>query len=116
MAAIPEVSITPSITVSIPRSVSLAVSLISPPAALIRIYFKIGIVVFTGTARDTMPIPLVRDCLEQVIFIKYVSFFFMHNNFDNKKMRDPHHHYYIILVIIVIMAVHKWTTAFIILN
>ena len=71
IAAIPAVSILPSTTVSIPRSESLAVKVIFPPDALISMNFCIGMVVLTGTAPETILIPLSTACLEAVIFIRY---------------------------------------------
>ena len=56
-AIIPLSSISPSIFVSIPSSISLAVNLISPAEASIKIHSKIAMVVLVGTALETMFTP-----------------------------------------------------------
>ena len=53
-AIIPFSKMSPSIIVSIPSSMSLAVNLISPLEASIKIHSKIGMVVFAGTALLTI--------------------------------------------------------------
>ena len=53
-AIIPFSTISPSMIVSIPSSISLAVNLISPLEASIKIHSKIGMVVLPGTALLTI--------------------------------------------------------------
>ena len=56
-AIMPRSTISPSITVSMPSSISFAVSLISFADASIRMQLRIGMVVRDGTALDTMLTP-----------------------------------------------------------
>ena len=53
-AIIPFSTTSPSMTVSIPISISLAVSLICPCVASIRIHSRIDMVVLLGTALETI--------------------------------------------------------------
>ena len=69
-AKIPLSMISPSIDVSIPSSISLAVSLMTSVDASIKIHSRIGIVVFDGTALETILTPFARFCFVHMIFIK----------------------------------------------
>jgi len=60
--------------VSIPSSISFAVSLISPFVASIRIHSSIDIVVLLGTALETVLTPFKRFDLEQIIFMCITPF------------------------------------------
>ena len=64
----------PSIIVSIPNSISLAVNLIISVVASIRIHSRIGIVVLEGTAFDTMLTPFARFDFVQMIFMCITPF------------------------------------------
>ena len=68
-AIIPFSMICPSIVVSIPSSMSLAVSLISPLVASTKIHSRIDIVVLLGTALDTICTPFKRFAFEQTNFM-----------------------------------------------
>ena len=68
-AMIPFSSIVPSITVSIPSSISFAVNLISFEEASIKMHSNIAIVVLVGTAFDTVLTPYNKFDLEQINFI-----------------------------------------------
>ena len=59
----------PSIYVSIPSSISLAVNLISPPSARMRMHSRTGMVVLAGTALITILIFFSSSLFEQMIFI-----------------------------------------------
>ena len=78
MATIPGSSISPSITVSIPNSVLFAVSFIPYPVASTRIHSSIAIVVFVGTAFDTVLTPFNNSDLEQVNFIMCINLLSAH--------------------------------------
>ena len=60
-AMIPLSSIVPSMIVSIPISISLAVNLISFVEASIKIHSKIAMVVLVGTAFETMFTPFASS-------------------------------------------------------
>ena len=68
-AITPRSAISPSIFVSIPSSISFAVSLISFAEASIRIHSKIAMVVLVGTAFETILTPCNRLDLEQINFM-----------------------------------------------
>ena len=68
-AMMPFSMISPSITVSMPSSISLAVSLITPLEASTRMHSRIDMVVLLGTAFDTICNPLKRFDLEHTNFI-----------------------------------------------
>ena len=69
MAIKPFSIMSPSIIVSIPSSISFAVNLIISVVASIRIHSSIGIVVFEGTALETMLTPLTKFDFVQIIFM-----------------------------------------------
>ena len=73
-AILPFSRISPSTFVSMPSSISLAVSLISSVEASIRMHSKIGIVVFDGTALRTILIPFKRAVFWNVSFIVVDNF------------------------------------------
>ena len=73
-AIIPFSKISPSIIVSIPSSISFAVSLISPFDASIRIHSSIDIVVLLGTALETVFTPFKRFVFEHMIFMCITPF------------------------------------------
>ena len=80
-AIMPLSMISPSMIVSIPISISLAVSLISPAEASIRIHSRIAMVVLVGTALETMFTPFKRFAFEQIIFMFEIgSFLLLHKN------------------------------------
>ena len=68
-AIIPLSSIVPSMMVSIPSYISLAISLISFADASISIHSRIAIVVRVGTAFDTILTPFSKFAFEQISFI-----------------------------------------------
>jgi len=70
--------------VSIPSSISFAVSLISPFEASIRIHSRIDIVVLLGTALETVLTPFKRLDFEHMIFMCITPFAVFHagNDFD----------------------------------
>ena len=70
-AMMPLSAISPSMVVSIPSSISLAVRVITPLVASIRIHSRIDMVVLLGTALDTICTPPSRLDLEQISFISY---------------------------------------------
>ena len=69
-AITPLSSTTPSIRVSIPSSISLAINLISFVDASIRIHSRIAIVVRVGTAFDTMLTPRNKFPFETISFMR----------------------------------------------
>ena len=73
-AMMPFSAISPSIMVSIPSSISFAVSLISPFDASIRIHSSIDIVVLLGTAFETVFTPFKRFDFEHMIFMCITPF------------------------------------------
>ena len=62
-------STSPSMVVSIPRSISLAVNLMTPEVVSISMHSRIGIVVLAGTAFNTVFTPVSNADLLQMIFI-----------------------------------------------
>ena len=77
-AIIPFSMISPSMTVSIPSSISLAVSLISPVLVSTRIHSRIDIVVLLGTALETVCTPFKRLDFEHTIFIMCIGSFLVY--------------------------------------
>ena len=73
-AIFPFSRIFPSTFVSIPSSISLAVSLISSEDASIKMHSKIGMVVLDGTAFKTMLIPLSNESFLNVSFMAVDNF------------------------------------------
>ena len=71
---IPFSTISPSIIVSIPNSISFAVSFICPLVASIRIHSNIDIVVLLGTAFETILTPLRRFDFEHINFMCITPF------------------------------------------
>ena len=78
MATIPFSAIVPSTFVSIPSSISLAVNLISPSVASIRMHSRIDIVVFDDTAFITILIPVIKSDFLQTSFI--INLLYRKNN------------------------------------
>ena len=68
-AIIPRSTMSPSIDVSMPSSISFAVSFTTSVVASIRIHSRIGMVVLDGTAFETMLTPFTRFDFVQIIFI-----------------------------------------------
>ena len=62
-------TMSPSIDVSMPSSISFAVSFTTSVVASIRIHSRIGMVVLDGTAFETMLTPFTRFDFVQIIFI-----------------------------------------------
>ena len=77
-AMIPLSSIVPSIFVSIPSSISLAINFISFVEASIRMHSNIAIVVLVGTALETILTPRNKFDFEQIIFILENSFLYVY--------------------------------------
>ena len=73
-AIIPFSIISPSMIVSIPSSVSLAVSVICPFVVFIRIHSRMDMVVLLGTALETILTPFNRFNLEHIIFMWITPF------------------------------------------
>ena len=73
-AITPLSSMVPSIFVSIPSSISLAINLISLAEASIKIHSRIAIVVLVGTAFETILTPRSKFDFEQINFILKNSF------------------------------------------
>ena len=69
IAMLPASAISPCTVVSIPSSISLAVNLIIPSVASIRIHSNIDIVVFDETAFITMLIPVIKSDFLQINFM-----------------------------------------------
>ena len=78
MAILPASIISPSTLVSIPNSISLAVNLISPSVASIRMHSRIDIVVFDDTAFITILIPVIKSDFLQTSFI--INLLYRKNN------------------------------------
>ena len=83
-AICPFSTISPSIIVSMPSSISLAINLIFLPVASIKIHSRIDIVVLFGTAFETICTPLNRFDLLHINFIwPWLPFFYKIIHKDN---------------------------------
>ena len=69
IAIIPPSAISPSMIVSMPRSISFAVSLMIPFVASTNIHSRIGIVVLLDTAFDTICTPFNKLDFLHIIFM-----------------------------------------------